>query len=121
MRKLDIQVDISEEYQMADKSQFHHELRSLLEKYFALNSIHIRKEVHTVEVAQVNIWQEETIKPAVSEPAISEPTVSESAISEIIETIEMEREPLVQVFDSTENETQLPKLQPKKTPEPDYY
>ncbi|PTX55009.1 hypothetical protein C8P63_12331 [Melghirimyces profundicolus] len=83
MRKLDIQIDIAREKEDMDKEKFHQDLRHVLEQYFELNSIHIRKEVHTVEVERL------PLKPQAEE----EP-------EEWRDVIEIEREPLVTEFDS---------------------
>ncbi|WP_380706097.1 hypothetical protein [Salinithrix halophila] len=109
MRKLDIQIDIAREYEGIDREAFHRDLRKVLEKYYELNSIHIRKEVHTVEVQKVNLKQQEEAEKVTALP----------------ETIEIEREPLVTVFDSSESdppESIQPKLKStEQKPDGDYY
>ncbi|OYD09880.1 hypothetical protein [Paludifilum halophilum] len=79
MLKLDIQIDIACEYKGVDKEAFHRDLQSTLEKYFELNSIHIRKEIHTVEVEKINL-KEQQEKP------------------DFHDTVDIERKPLVTVF-----------------------
>ncbi|MDR6224718.1 hypothetical protein [Desmospora profundinema] len=107
MRKMDIQIDIAREYEKIDKEAFNRDLRKLLEKYFELNSIHIRKEVHTVEVQKVNLKQ--------GEEATEEPVLPE--------TLDIERQPLVTVFDSSNSTPELPKRKPaaKKNEDDPYY
>ncbi|GGE27491.1 hypothetical protein GCM10011571_32160 [Marinithermofilum abyssi] len=79
MRKMDIQIDIAREKEGMQKEEFHQDLRSLLEKYFEVNSIRIRKEVHTIEVENVKLkeTEENHVMP---------------------DTLDIERQPLVQVF-----------------------
>jgi hypothetical protein len=99
MRKMDIQIDIAREYEEVDKESFNRDLRQFLEKYFELNSIHIRKEIHTVEVQKLNLKRgEQRIEPHI-----------------LTETLEIEREPLVTVFDSSKDKPPThPKLKPMR-------
>ncbi|SMO38857.1 hypothetical protein [Melghirimyces algeriensis] len=88
MRRLDIQIDIARELEGMDKEKFNQEIRELLEKYFELNSIHIRKEVHTVEVERLHLKTNQQQQP-----------------EEWQDVVDIEREPLVTEFDSSKEST----------------
>ncbi|QKG84167.1 hypothetical protein GXN76_06550 [Kroppenstedtia pulmonis] len=103
MRKLDIQVDIAHEYDGTNKAEFHRELRGILEKYFELNSIHIRKEIHTVEVDKINLREDR----------------SDEVRSH--EVTEIERQPLVTTFDPHQKENNKLKEDPFKGHNNDFY
>ncbi|MDA8351983.1 MAG: hypothetical protein M0Z65_02090 [Firmicutes bacterium] len=91
MRKLDIQIEVAREQDGMDKESFHRDLRQVLEKYFVLKSLHIRKEVHTVEVDRI------IVKPEEEETEI-----------EWQDVLDIEREPLVTELDSTGKNPQQP-------------
>lgn len=101
MRKLDIQIDIAREYEGKDKEEFQQDLRRVLEKYFELNSIHIRKEIHTVEIDRLNLKPETTER------------------DEWQDILEIERQPLVTEFGPTEEEK--PEYPARPQPKPSYY
>ncbi|SDW30075.1 hypothetical protein SAMN05444487_102192 [Marininema mesophilum] len=97
MYKLDIQIDIAREIEEMDKKAFHQDLRKLLSKYFELNSIHIRKEIHRVEVESLH-FREKTETEANQLP-LSEPL------------IDIERKPLVTEFNPKIHQPALPQSQ----------
>ncbi|GGA40156.1 hypothetical protein GCM10007416_11400 [Kroppenstedtia guangzhouensis] len=101
MRKLDIQIDIAREYEGKDKEEFQQDLRRVLEKYFELNSIHIRKEIHTVEIDRLNLKPETTER------------------DEWQDILEIERQPLVTEFGPTEEKK--PEYPARPQTKPSYY
>lgn len=103
MRKLDIQIDIAQEYEGKDKEEFQRDLRRVLEKYFELNSIHIRKEIHTVEVDRLNLTPDTTDTPR----------------DEWQDILDIERQPLVTEFGSTDEEESEYPARPQT--KPSYY
>ncbi|SFS58985.1 hypothetical protein [Marininema halotolerans] len=95
MHKMDIQIDIAREIETIDKKAFHLDLKNVLSKYFEINSIHIRKEIHTVEVERLQF--REKMVTEITESTPPDPLV------------EIERTPLVTEFDSTSTQPPLPK------------